>query len=124
MKHQLLLWLVFTACGLFAIVYKAVMSAGSELTPFRTTFAYVEAKPITTLMRFLISQFGYLFIIGNPAVLGDLLGGDMIGKVTFAPFFLAGMLGLASDKVADVFIVAGQWLYKKLNKMFGNSAVE
>lgn len=113
------LWIVFTAMGLFAIVYKAVMSSGSELTPWRTTAAYLREKSITTLMRFFIAQFGYFFIISNPAMLGDLLGVNMIGKVTLAPFFVAGMLGLASDKVADMFIVAGTWIYKKVESIFG-----
>lgn len=117
-----LLWAVFTTCGMFAIVYKAVMSAGSELTPWHTTISYLELKPITTAMRFLIGQFGYLFIIGNPAVLGHLLGTDAVGEVTFPSLFISGMLGLASDKVADVFIVAGTFLYKKLNKLFGNGS--
>lgn len=120
-QHGFLLWGVFAACGLFAIVYKAVMSSGSELTPFATTRSYFAQHSITITMRFLIAQFGYFLIIGNPALIGDIfLGAEMFSTVKAAPVVLAGLLGLASDKVADILIVIGQWVYRKVTKVFAN----
>lgn len=117
--HSLALWAVFTLAGIFAIIYKAAMSAGSELTPFHTAIGYVRAKPLTTLLRFLVAQLIYFVLIDNPALVGDLFAGaEFASKVKVAPFVLALALGLASDKLSDIGITAVTWAYNRAMGLF------
>lgn len=125
MHHHshVVLWAVFALTGLFAIFYKAVMSSKSDVTNFHTVAAYFTFKVIVeTIMRFLIAQIGYFFIIDNPHLVGDLFTGvEGATNLTVAPHVLAAALGLASDKVADVIITIGKWLYNRIEKMFGGN---
>jgi hypothetical protein len=121
MDKHVYYWLTFALAGFFAIMYKAVMSAGSELTPWRTTKGYLKQKPVSTAMRFLLAQLAYFWVLANPSVMGNVFDGVAVfSKVSFSPYILAGVFGLASDKVADVVMTIGSWIAKKFSSIFGS----
>jgi hypothetical protein len=113
-----LVWMAFTLLAVFAVIYKAAMAAGSELHPFSTVRGYFSAKPLTTIMRFILAQIFYFAVVQNPALLGSFFVGSALDGVKASPLILAGLLGLSSDKGADIIIVVGTWLYNKVTKAF------
>lgn len=120
----LLCWLTFTACCLFMVVVRAAMSAHSEHSPFKTARAYFADKPLTLSLQLIIAQLMFFGIWDNPRIVGDLFG-KLTGKGTFTlptRWWLAGFLGLASNWLSDLLIVAGSvansWATKKVRKAF------
>jgi hypothetical protein len=114
-------WLAFTVASLLAIVYKAVMSAGSELTPFSTAWGYFRHQPVTVVTRFLLAQVLYFAIWDNPALVGDLFGKVTGFGLVVMPtrWYLALALGLASDKLADLVMIAAAFAYARFLAVFG-----
>lgn len=117
-----LAWLVFTAAAFLILIYMAAMAAGSELTPWKTAREYVRARPITLTVRFVLVQFLFFGIWDQPALVGDLFGKAAgVGPIPLPTrWWLAGLLGLASDKLADLAMSAGGWLYRRSKSLFAN----
>jgi hypothetical protein len=122
MKHTIIIWTAFTIAAIFAVVYKAVMSAGSELHAFSTTLGYFRARPITVILHFLLGQIGFAIILSNPSWVGNAFTGSVLDGVKVGPIVLALLVGLSSDKVADVLITIGTFLYKKITAAFGGNS--
>jgi hypothetical protein len=122
MKHTIIIWTAYTIAALFAIVYKAVMASGSELHAFSTTLGYFKAKPITTVNRFALGQIGFAVITSNPSWVGNALTGSALDGVKVGPIVLALLVGLSSDKVADIILTAGEFIFKKITAALGGNS--
>ena len=118
--EHIVLWAVFVLSSAFSMMYRAVLSAGSEHTPWKTTKEYFLQKPISNVMQFLVAQLGYFVLIYNPWLVNNIFDGiALFTKVTFMPYILSSALGLASERVADVVTTVGQFVYNKFNSVFG-----
>lgn len=119
--HAFVIWLVFTLAGIFAIVYKAAMTAGSEQHPFTTFIGYFDAKPLTVSFRFILGQLAYFVIVKNPHALGGFFfSGSVFEQITVGPVVLAIACGLASDKLSDVVMVICTWAFNKITGYFSS----
>lgn len=114
-------WFAFTICALFIIVVKAVMSRGDEHHWWAALCQYWYDKPITIIFRFGLAQIFFFAVWDNPALVGDLLQTAKVGTWNVpGRWWLGAVLGFASDKLADLLMIAGSWAYRRAEKLFSN----
>lgn len=125
--HLWLILLVYTGAHVMEIVYVATQSAGNELTPWSTTWQYFRVHQVSIVRRVAIVQLMFWALWSNPAVAGSLFSvagvpGEMAPGLQgrAMPYLLAGVFGLASNKIADVGEQACAWVYRRFAKLFAN----